>query len=247
MRSGGGGGGDRAPPEMAPLFPGCDYEHWRIVMDKPGGEGATKQQMIDCYIQTLAKVLGSEKEAKKKNYNGQLPEFRSYEGEEMKIREKIVPLKIDLRINSTGTYQHHKKIRAAQGYIDIGKIASIEINHKQVDVATKGQKVAIKIIGNNPDDQQKSFGRHFDMEDELVSRITRRSIDLLKENYRATHIPFYLYPFLNTTSKTRPFEYLRLTSLGVIGVLVKVDDTEVISFLLQTEIIPLLVYNGDGK
>jgi hypothetical protein len=55
MRS---GGGDRAPTEMAPLFPGCDYEHWLIVMDKPGGEGATKQQMIDCYVQTLAKVLG---------------------------------------------------------------------------------------------------------------------------------------------------------------------------------------------
>lgn len=40
-------------------------------------------------------------------------------------------------------------------------------------------------------------------------------------------------------SKTRPFEYLRLTSLGVIGALVKVDDTEVINFLLSTEIIPL--------
>lgn len=49
---------DRPPNEMAPLFPGCDYEHWLIVMDKPGGEGATKQQMIDCYVQTLAKILG---------------------------------------------------------------------------------------------------------------------------------------------------------------------------------------------
>ncbi|KAG5027298.1 hypothetical protein JHK86_023212 [Glycine max] len=55
----------------------------------------------------------------------------------------------------------------------------------------------------------------------------------------SAHIPLYLYPFLNTTSKSRPFEYLRLTSLGVIGALVKVDDTEVISFLLSTEIIPL--------
>uniref|UniRef100_A0A0D9W902 MORF/ORRM1/DAG-like MORF domain-containing protein n=1 Tax=Leersia perrieri TaxID=77586 RepID=A0A0D9W902_9ORYZ len=64
-----GQGGDRAPTEMAPLFPGCDYEHWLIVMDKPGGEGATKQQMIDCYIETLAKVVGSEEEAKKKIYN----------------------------------------------------------------------------------------------------------------------------------------------------------------------------------
>ncbi|KAJ8650759.1 hypothetical protein MRB53_003782 [Persea americana] len=60
---------DRPPTEMAPLFPGCDYEHWLIVMDKPGGEGATKQQMIDCYIQTLAKVVGSEEEAKRKIYN----------------------------------------------------------------------------------------------------------------------------------------------------------------------------------
>ena len=53
------------------------------------------------------------------------------------------------------------------------------------------------------------------------------------------HIPLFLYPFLNTVSKTRPFEYLRLTSLGVIGALVKMDDSEVISFLLSTEIIPL--------
>lgn len=53
------------------------------------------------------------------------------------------------------------------------------------------------------------------------------------------HIPLFLYPFLNTTSKSRPFEYLRLTSLGVIGALVKNDSTEVINFLLTTEIIPL--------
>jgi CCR4-NOT transcription complex subunit 9 len=53
------------------------------------------------------------------------------------------------------------------------------------------------------------------------------------------HIPLFLYPFLNTTSKSRPFEYLRLTSLGVIGALVKNDSSEVINFLLTTEIIPL--------
>jgi CCR4-NOT transcription complex subunit 9 len=53
------------------------------------------------------------------------------------------------------------------------------------------------------------------------------------------HIPLFLYPFLNTTNKNRPFEYLRLTSLGVIGALVKNDNPEVINFLLSTEIIPL--------
>lgn len=45
-------------------------------------------------------------------------------------------------------------------------------------------------------------------------------------------IPLFLYPFLNTTSKTRPFEYLRLTSLGVIGALVKVNSIDFHSYSL---------------
>ncbi|EER90781.1 CCR4-NOT transcription complex subunit 9 [Sorghum bicolor] len=52
-------------------------------------------------------------------------------------------------------------------------------------------------------------------------------------------VPLYLYPFLNTTYKTREYEFLRLTSLGVIGALVKFDDREVVAFLLTSEIIPL--------
>ena len=40
----------------------------------------------------------------------------------------------------------------------------------------------------------------------------------------AAHIPLFLYPFLHTVSKSRPFEYLRLTSLGVVGALVKVRE-----------------------
>ncbi|KAE8037969.1 hypothetical protein FH972_010518 [Carpinus fangiana] len=71
-----------------------------------------------------------------------------------------------------------------QGFIDIGRIASIENNHKPVDIAKKGQKVAIKIVGSNSEEQQKMFGRHFEVEDELVSHISRKSIDVLKANYR---------------------------------------------------------------
>ena len=47
-----------------------------------------------------------------------------------------------------------------------------------------------------------------------------RNISYLGEGYPTGRL--FLHPFPNTTSKTRPFEYLRLTSLGVIGALVKV-------------------------
>ncbi|CAL5078297.1 unnamed protein product [Urochloa decumbens] len=49
----------------------------------------------------------------------------------------------------------------------------------------------------------------------------------------------YLYPLLNTTSNTKSFEYLRLTTLGVFGALVKADDSEVVNSLLNSDIIPL--------
>ncbi|XP_012838933.1 PREDICTED: LOW QUALITY PROTEIN: eukaryotic translation initiation factor 5B-like [Erythranthe guttata] len=69
-------------------------------------------------------------------------------------------------------------------FIEIGRIASIENNHKPVDYAKKGQTVAIKIIGSNSEEQQKMVGRHFEIEDELVSKISRASLDALKENYK---------------------------------------------------------------
>ncbi|KAL5069734.1 hypothetical protein RYX36_020621 [Vicia faba] len=72
----------------------------------------------------------------------------------------------------------------SQDFIDIGRIASIENNHKPVDYAKKGQKVAIKIVGSNSEEHQKMFGRHFEIDDELVSHISRRSIDILKSDYR---------------------------------------------------------------
>lgn len=50
-------------------------------------------------------------------------------------------------------------------------------------------------------------------------------------------IPLYLTPFLNCDSQTRAFEYVRLTSLGVIGALVKTDDVSVISFFSSWEMV----------
>ncbi|XP_022180529.1 CCR4-NOT transcription complex subunit 9 [Myzus persicae] len=60
-----------------------------------------------------------------------------------------------------------------------------------------------------------------------------------RSQFLKAQIPLYMYPFLHNANKCRNFEHLRLTSLGVIGALVKTEEQEVITFLLTTEIIPL--------
>ena len=48
----------------------------------------------------------------------------------------------------------------------------------------------------------------------------------------------YVYPLINSPDKRRPYEHLRVTSLGVIGALVK-EDSESIQYLVKTELIVL--------
>ncbi|CAO2039416.1 unnamed protein product [Urochloa humidicola] len=60
-----------------------------------------------------------------------------------------------------------------------------------------------------------------------------------RTHFLEARIPIYLFPFLKTTSEAKSFEYLRVTSLGVLGALAKADDTEVVKFLLKSEVIPL--------
>jgi hypothetical protein len=45
------------PPKETILLDGCDYEHWLVVMDKPEGD-PTRDEIIDSYIKTLAKIVG---------------------------------------------------------------------------------------------------------------------------------------------------------------------------------------------
>jgi len=68
-------------------------------------------------------------------------------------------------------------------FVDLGRVSSIEINHKPVDRATKGQEVCIK-IDPIPGDAPKMFGRHFEATDILVSKISRASIDAVKNYFR---------------------------------------------------------------
>ncbi|CAM8996939.1 unnamed protein product [Rhodiola kirilowii] len=46
-------------PRETIMLPGCDYNHWLIVMEFPKDPAPTREQMIDTYLNTLATVLGS--------------------------------------------------------------------------------------------------------------------------------------------------------------------------------------------
>ncbi|KAB8336875.1 hypothetical protein FH972_021183 [Carpinus fangiana] len=68
--------------------------------------------------------------------------------------------------------------------IPIGRVQTIERDHKAIPLCKKGQpSVAIKIemSGNN----QPMYGRHLEEKDALYSLVSRQSIDVLKEFYRA--------------------------------------------------------------
>ncbi|XAR48682.1 hypothetical protein NMG60_11031577 [Bertholletia excelsa] len=57
------------PPKETILLDGCDYEHWLIVMEFPSDPKPSEDEMINTYVKTLAQVVGSEEEAKKKIYS----------------------------------------------------------------------------------------------------------------------------------------------------------------------------------
>ena len=53
------------------------------------------------------------------------------------------------------------------------------------------------------------------------------------------NIPMYLFPFLHTTNTSRECECFKLTSLGILGSLVKAEQPDIIEYLLQNEFVPL--------
>lgn len=64
----------------------------------------------------------------------------------------------------------------------IGKVISIQNNHKDIDIGKKTMSVCIKV--DNQENPNIAYGRHFDSTNILYSRITRESLDVLKEYYK---------------------------------------------------------------
>ncbi|MCI4393775.1 hypothetical protein PGIGA_G00161290 [Pangasianodon gigas] len=71
----------------------------------------------------------------------------------------------------------------SKAFVEIGIVTSIEVNHKPVETAKKGQEICVK-IEPIPGESPKMYGRHFEAVDIIVSKITRQSIDALKNWFR---------------------------------------------------------------
>lgn len=63
----------------------------------------------------------------------------------------------------------------------LGRVTSIEKEHKKLDVAELGSEVCIKV---ETEDTSITMDRHFENDSELYSNISRESIDCLKEHYK---------------------------------------------------------------
>lgn len=73
-------------------------------------------------------------------------------------------------------------VKKGNTWLDIGRVASIELNKKQVMTASKGESVAVKIQDKTTENIM--YGRHFDFQDIMYSKMSRQAINLLKENFR---------------------------------------------------------------
>lgn len=91
----------------------------------------------------------------------------------------VLGVTVDAGILRTGT----PLCVPSKEFVEIGIVTSMEFDHKNVDLAKKGVDVCIKIEpvpGNTP----KLFGRHFEGDDVLVSKISRESINACKDYFR---------------------------------------------------------------
>ena len=62
-----------------------------------------------------------------------------------------------------------------------------------------------------------------------------------RKEFIESQLLVFLYPFLKCTNKTKSYEVIRVSALSVIAALVKNNDSDIINFLIKTEIIPVIL------
>lgn len=88
-----------------------------------------------------------------------------------------------LRIGTPITVVKTDPATGAKQILPLGKVVSLEVNHKSTELVKKGQTnagVAMR-LADPTSGQQPIWGRHVDEKDNLYSHISRKSIDVLKD------------------------------------------------------------------
>jgi translation initiation factor 5B len=87
-----------------------------------------------------------------------------------------------VRIGTPICAVRHDPVTKTPNVMVLGKVVSLEVNHKSVDIVKKGQTLAgVAMRLENPLAAQPTWGRHVDETDNLYSLLSRRSIDTLKD------------------------------------------------------------------
>ncbi|KAF6774025.1 hypothetical protein AHF37_04483 [Paragonimus kellicotti] len=100
------------------------------------------------------------------------------------VFNKRAPIVVGVHVEAGVVRERTPLCVPSKDCIHLGRVYSIESNHKPVEEARTGQEVCIRIDpldGETP----KLYGRHFDHNDLLVSKISRESIDVMKEHFRS--------------------------------------------------------------
>ena len=80
-----------------------------------------------------------------------------------------------------GTLKKGTPLVISRKDLKIGRVTSIEHNHKELEQAEKGKEVCIKI---EPFKKGLTYERHFDHTDQLISHITAESFELMKTYFK---------------------------------------------------------------
>ncbi len=96
------------------------------------------------------------------------------------IFNKSNPIVLGVKIKEGTLYKNTEvRIRKGNKITDLGNIQEIRLDNKEVDIAEKGKEVSVKIVINdNP--TNIVYGRNFDHNDLIFSKMTKNTVKALK-------------------------------------------------------------------
>ncbi|CAL1286807.1 unnamed protein product [Larinioides sclopetarius] len=94
------------------------------------------------------------------------------------------PLVLDVLVEAGSLRQYTPLCVSTKSNLELGAVSAIQVGAEYLACAKEGQQARITVDAKEGE-PPKEYGTHFDDEDYLISRVTRQSIEVCKEHYRA--------------------------------------------------------------